>query len=119
MIGSDAVHFDGQVHPRVFGTYPRVLSEYVRRQQLLSLPDAVRKMSALPAARLGLKDRGTLAAGMAADLVLFDPEKVRDNATYEQPKQYPSGIPYVFVNGILVKDNHQHTGALPGEVLVR
>ena len=119
MIGSDAVHFDGQVHPRVFGTYPRVLSEYVRRQRLLSLPDAVRKMSALPAARLGLKGRGTVAAGMAADLVLFDPEKVQDNATYQQPKQYPSGMPYVFVNGTLVKDNHQHTGALPGEVLVR
>ena len=119
MIGSDAVHFDGQVHPRVFGTYPRVLSEYVRSQRLLSLPDAVRKMSALPAARLGLKDRGTVAVGMAADLVLFDPETVQDNATYQQPKQYPSGIPYVFVNGTPVKDNHQHTGALPGEVLVR
>ena len=119
MIGSDAVHFDGQVHPRVFGTYPRVLSEYVRRQRLLSLPDAVRKMSALPAARLGLKDRGTVAVGRAADLVLFDPEKVQDNATYQQPKQYPSGMPYVFVNGTPVKDNDQHTGALPGEVLVR
>jgi N-acyl-D-amino-acid deacylase len=119
MIGSDAVHFDGQVHPRVFGTYARVLAEYVRRQRLLSLPEAVRKMSALPAERLGLKDRGSIRAGMAADLVLFDPNTVQDNATYEQPKQHPSGMPYVFVNGTPVKDNHRHTGALPGEVLVR
>jgi N-acyl-D-amino-acid deacylase len=119
MIGSDAVHLDGQVHPRVFGTYPRVLSEYVRRERLLSLPDAVRKMSALPAERLALKDRGTVAVGLSADLVLFDPDTVQDNATYQQPKLYPSGIPYVFVNGTPVKDNHQHTGALPGQVLMR
>ncbi len=119
MIGSDAVHLDGQVHPRVFGTYPRVLAEYVRHQRLLTLPEAVRKMSALPAERLGLKDRGTIGVGKAADLVLFDPETVQDNATYQQPKQHPSGMPYVFVNGTAVKDNHRHTGALRGEVLVR
>lgn len=119
IIGSDAVHFDGQVHPRVFGTYPRVLAEYVRNQELLSLEEAVRKMSALPAARLGLKDRGCIRPGLAADLVLFSPGKVQDNATYQNPKQYPSGMPYVFVNGALVKDEDRHTGQLPGEVLLR
>ena len=119
MIGSDAVHFDGQVHPRVFGTYPRILAEYVRRQRLLSLPEAIRKMSALPAERLGLKGRGTVGIGKVADLVLFDPETVQDNATYQQPKRHPSGMPYVFVNGRPVKDNHRHTGVLAGEVLVR
>ena len=120
MIGSDAVHFDGQVHPRVFATYPRILAEYVRRQRLLSLPEAIRKMLSSSRRTSGAEEsRHRLGIGMVADLVLFDPETVQDNATYQQPKRHPSGMPYVFVNGRPVKDNHRHTGVLAGEVLVR
>ncbi|MEW5978477.1 MAG: D-aminoacylase [Acidobacteriota bacterium] len=119
MIGSDAVHLEGTVHPRVFGTYPRVLAEYVRRQSLFSLEEAIRKMSSMPAERLGLRDRGYVRPGLVADLVLFNPATVQDLATYENPRQYPAGIPYVLVNGTLVKDLDRHTGALPGEVLIR
>ena len=81
------------------------------------MEEAVRKMTALPAQRLGLQDRGILRDGMKADVVVFDPDKVQANATFESPKQYPDGIAYVLVNGKLVIDNGVHTGALPGRAL--
>jgi N-acyl-D-aspartate/D-glutamate deacylase len=109
--------FEGKPHPRFYGTFPRVLGVYVRERHVLTLPDAVRKMTLLAAQITGLGDRGLLRPGMAADITLFNPETVLDRATFESPLQYPAGIPYVIVNGIVVIDGDQHTGARPGRVL--
>ncbi len=108
---------EGKVHPRSYGTFPRVLGQYAREEGVLSLPEAVQKMSGLPAERLGLSDRGWLAKGMKADVVLFDPHTVIDTATYTEPYQYPIGIEYVFVNGQAVINPQGHTGTLPGQIL--
>ena len=122
-IGSDGVavnpemKFMGRPHPRFYGTFPRVLGRYVREEKAVSLPDAVRKMTSLPAQIVGLSDRGLLRPGMAADIVIFDPATVADKATFEEPSQYPAGIPYVIVNGTVVIDQGKHTGALRGRVL--
>ena len=107
----------GKPHPRSFGTHPRVLAKYVRDEGLLSLEEAIRKMTSAPANRLGLTDRGLLRPGMRADLVLFDPETVRDEATFDEPERYPTGIAWVFVNGVAVIAEGEPTGALPGQVL--
>ncbi|MBW8878444.1 MAG: D-aminoacylase [Acidobacteria bacterium] len=104
-------------HPRAYGTFPRILRKYVREEKKLSLEEAVRKFSALPAARLRLADRGVLKAGMWADVVIFDPETVRDVATFESPNQLSQGMEYVLVNGVPVIDGGKMTGALPGQVL--
>jgi N-acyl-D-amino-acid deacylase len=126
MVGSDAsamapYGFLGMTvpHPRTYGTFPRVLGEYVRELQLLSLPEAVRKMTSLTAHKLRLNDRGVLAPGKKADLVLFDADTIADRATYQHPNQYPVGIKAVMVNGQLVVKDDEHTGALPGRVLHR
>ena len=122
-VGSDGravtpeMTFEGKPHPRFYGTFPRVLGYYVREKKVLTLPDAVRKMTSLPAAITGLTDRGLLRPGMAADITLFDPQTVIDKATFENPFQYPEGIPYVIVNGTVVIDQSQHTGKKPGRVL--
>ncbi len=110
---------EGHPHPRHFGTFPRILGRYVRELKLLPLEDAVRKMTSLAAQRLGIRDRGLLREGFWADVVVFDPDRVIDRATFENPKQYPDGIEYVLVNGQLVIDRSAHTGALPGRVLRR
>src|SRR5947209_19283800 len=107
----------GNPHPRNFGTFPRVLGVYARERGLLRLEDAVRKMTSLNAAKLGLTDRGLLRPGQAADITVFDPERVLDRATYEAPFQYSAGIEYVFVNGKLVLERGKHTGARPGKAL--
>jgi N-acyl-D-amino-acid deacylase len=104
-------------HPRSYGTFVRVLGEYVRDKNVLCLEDAVRKMTSLPAMRLGLPDRGILRPGMKADLVLFDPQRVRDMATFENPHQYAEGIALVVVNGKVIFDGKSMTGARPGRVL--
>lgn len=109
----------GKPHPRSFGTFPRVLGVFVREKKLLTLEDAVRKMTALNASKLGLRDRGVLRAGAKADLVLFDPARVTDKATYLDPFQYPEGIDTVIVNGAVVIDKGSHTGAKPGKALRR
>ena len=110
----------GRPHPRFYGTYPRVLGRYVREQPaVLSLETAVHKMTGLPARRLGLSDRGQVREGLAADLVVFDPDTVIDNATYDDPQQYPDGMPFVLVAGAAVIDHGRHTGARPGRVLRR
>lgn len=122
-IGSDgsAVNpgmiFAGKPHPRWYGTFPRVLGVYVREKKVLTLPDAIRKMTSLPASITGLSDRGLLRPGMAADITIFDPKTVSDKASFENPLQYPVGIPYVIVNGIVVVNKGEHTGAQPGQVL--
>ena len=106
-----------KVHPRSYGTFPRVLGKYVREEGVLTLEEAVRKMSAVPAERFGLTDRGVIREGAWADLVVFDAGTVTDRATFAEPHQYPAGIPYVIVNGQVVIDDGTHTGALPGRVL--
>jgi N-acyl-D-amino-acid deacylase len=107
----------GAPHPRSYGTFARVLAVYVREQRLLTLEDAIRKMTSLPAARLGLADRGLLRPGMKADLVVLDPATVRDRASYEKPHQYAEGVSLVLVNGEPVLDGDRMTGARPGRVL--
>jgi N-acyl-D-aspartate/D-glutamate deacylase len=109
----------GNPHPRSFGTFPRVLGVYVRKLGLLRLEDAVRKMTALNAAKLGILDRGLLRPGNWADLTVFNPERVIDRATYEEPFRYPEGIAYVIVNGQVVLEEGKHTGARPGRALRR
>jgi len=104
-------------HPRYYGTFPRVLGRYVREEEVLSLEEAVKKMTSVTAERFGLSDRGVVRGGAWADLVLFDAQTVADRATYTDPHQYPEGIPYVVVNGVVVIDQCEQTGALPGQVL--
>lgn len=122
-IGSDgqavnpSMRFVGKPHPRYYGTFPRVLGYYVREEKVLSLPDAIRKMTSLPAQIVGLENRGLLRPGMAADVTIFDPDQVSDRATFSDPAQYPVGINFVIVNGIVVLDHGEHTTAKPGRVL--
>lgn len=118
MIGSDGLPLrSGNLHPRHFGTFPRVLSTYVREKRTLSLQEALRKMTDLPAERFGLRDRGRIEEGAIADLILFAPGTVKDLATYEQPRTYPEGIELVMVAGKIVAQSGAATGELPGSVL--
>ena len=107
----------GNGHPRGYGNFPRVIAEYVRKKKIITLPEAIRKMTSWPATRLRLASRGTIKEGNWADVVIFDYEKIQDNATYEFPFRPPTGIDAVFVNGQLVMENGKHTGARPGKVL--
>jgi dihydroorotase/N-acyl-D-amino-acid deacylase len=104
-------------HPRAYGTFPRILRKFVREEHKLTLGDAIRKFSALPAQRMRLADRGVLKQGMWADIVVFDPETIRDLATFENPNQLSSGMQYVLVNGVAVIEAGKMTKALPGKVL--
>lgn len=126
MIGTDAwgvnpsgILRHGKPHPRYYGTYPRILGKYVREEGVLTLENAIRKMTSFPAQRLGLLDRGLLKEGLWADVVIFNPETVIDKATYLDPHQFPEGILHVLVNGQIVVANGQQTGRLPGKVLRR
>jgi N-acyl-D-aspartate/D-glutamate deacylase len=123
-IGSDGAAYAtegalrrGNPHPRNFGTFPRVLGIYVRERKLLTLEDAVRKMTSLNAAKLGIRDRGLLRAGQFADITIFDADRVIDHSTYEKPFQYNDGIEYVVVNGTVVLDKGKHTDAKPGRAV--
>ncbi len=124
VVGSDGeslaphgVLAQGKPHPRSYGTFPRVLGRYMREEKVLFLEQAVKKMTSVTAERFGLNNRGVIREGAWADLVLFDAQTVADRATYADPHQYPVGIPCVIVNGAVVIDHGQHTGALPGQVL--
>lgn len=124
MVGSDSwsvapygVLGVGKPHPRFYGTYPRVLGRYVREYNILRLEDAIRKMTSLPAQKIGLWDRGIIRVGAWADITVFNPDKVIDKATYQDPHQYPEGIEYVLVNGEVVVERGEHTGILAGKVL--
>src|SRR2546425_10318664 len=124
MIGSDSLGLatgpgphPGKPHPRMYGTFPRVLGVSARERKLCSLETAVHKMSGLCAARLGLQDRGLLRPGYAADLALFDPNTVKDEATFADPPRYPTGVPYVVVNGAVVVDGGRFHAAGTGRVL--
>jgi N-acyl-D-amino-acid deacylase len=124
MIGSDGYSMAptgpaarSRPHPRSYGTFARVLGHYYRDRGLFDLPTAVRKMTSMAADQTGMRDRGRIARGMKADLVVFDPGTVRDQATFENPHQFATGIHNVLVNGVLVVEGGQHTGGRPGEVL--
>ena len=126
MIGSDGEgraargpYATGKPHPRNYGTCPRLLGHYVRDRGLLSLPEAIRKLTSLPAGKLGLRDRGRLEPGAVADVVVFDPATIADTATFAEPHRYPDGVPWVLVNGEPVIAGGQHTGRRPGRVLSR
>jgi dihydroorotase/N-acyl-D-amino-acid deacylase len=110
---------DGHPHPRWYGTFPRVLGHYARDLGVLTLEQAVHKMTALPAERIGLRERGQIRQGWHADLVIFDPETVIDRATFAEPHQYPVGIEWVIVNGALAVDGGEFRDARAGRVLKR
>ncbi len=119
MVGSDGIHVGSKPHPRAWGCFARYLGRYSRDLGVLTLEDTIRKMTSLPAQRFALHDRGLLKKGLAADIVIFDAERVADRATFEQPRQFPVGIEYVIVNGQLVIDAGEHTGTLSGRALGR
>jgi N-acyl-D-amino-acid deacylase len=119
MPASDGILVGNRPHPRGWGTFPRYLGHYVRELGILTWEQAVRKMTSLPAQRLGLWDRGLVRPGLAADLVCFDPDSVQETASFAEPRQYPRGIPHVIVNGVLVVHDGQHTGRFPGRFLRR
>ena len=108
---------DGMPHPRGYGNNARVLGEYVRNRHLVSIQEAVRKMTSLPAQHFQFEGRGLLKAGYSADITVFNAATVGDAATFEKPHAYGAGIPYVLVNGVVVVRKGEHTGALPGQVL--
>ncbi len=123
-IGSDgsAVNPDGPTgrthpHPRYYGTFPRVLGRYARELKIITLPEAVKKITSMNADKVGIADRGRLKEGAFADVTIFDADRVIDRATFERPQQFPAGISYVIVNGVVTIDNEQHTGALAGHVI--
>lgn len=119
MLGSDGLPSEGKPHPRLYGSTARLIQSYVREQLVITLEDAVRKMTSLPAAKHRLRDRGVLRPGAWADIVIFDPDAVADVATYQEPRRYPSGIDYVIVNGEVAAQEGQQTAARAGRVLRR
>jgi len=123
-LGSDAessapegVFLKSSTHPRAYGNFARFLAKYVRDEKVIPLQEAIRRLTSLPATNLKIKRRGTLAAGNYADIVIFDPQKIQDHATFEKPMQYATGMMYVIVNGVVVLAKGEHTGATPGRVV--
>jgi dihydroorotase len=120
MIASDSVLENGKGHPRTAGTYARVLGRYVREQHALTLMDALRKMTLMPAQRINQPNKGRIKVGADADITVFDPARVIDRATFENPAQYSDGIPYVLVNGVfVVKNGEIQNGVAPGHAIKR
>ncbi|MCU0462579.1 MAG: D-aminoacylase [Bacteroidales bacterium] len=113
----EGVFLKSSTHPRAYGNFARLLGKYVREEKVISIEEAVRKLTSLPAGNLVIKKRGALKPGYYADIAIFDPTTIRDNATFESPKQYATGMVHVFVNGVQVLKNGEHTGALPGKVV--
>lgn len=116
-MSDDKIFADWGTHPRAYGTFARFLGKYVRHEKLVTLEEAVRRLTSLPASNLKIKKRGKLSSGYYADIVIFDPAKVRDLATFEEPKQYAEGMVHVFVNGVHVLSDGEHTGAKPGRII--
>ena len=113
----EGVFLKSNVHPRAYGNFARLLGRYVRDEKILPMQEAIRRLTALPAENLKLRARGKLVPGYYADIVIFDPEKIQDHATFDKPHQYSTGVRDVFVNGVQVLRNGEHTGALPGRVV--
>jgi len=116
-LAPEGVFLKSNPHPRAYGTFARLLGKYVREERIVPLEEAIRRLSSLPAANLKLDRRGELKAGFFADVVVFDPAKIQDHATYDRPHQYSTGVVHVFVNGVQVLRNGEHTGAKPGRVV--
>jgi N-acyl-D-amino-acid deacylase len=119
MVGTDSTFLGEKPAPRTYGSFPRILGQFVRDEGVLGLEEAIRRMTTAPAARLGLRDRGVIREGAIADLVIFDPVTVRSDATVDEPRRFPEGIDHVIVGGISVVDGGRHTGATPGRALRR
>ena len=119
MIGSDGLPMGGKPHPRLYGTFPRVIGHYAREAGLMPLEEAIHRMTAMPAKKFHLGDRGVIREGAFADLVIFDAKEILDTATYADPRRYPAGISHVFVNGTAVVRDGAHIGARPGRALRR
>jgi N-acyl-D-amino-acid deacylase len=113
----EGVFLDKSTHPRAYGNFARVFAKYVRDDKLLTVEEAVRKLTLLPATNLKLRDRGKLAEGFYADIVVFDPATIKDHATFDKPHQLSTGVRDVFVNGVLTVENEAHTGAKAGRVV--
>ena len=113
----EGVFLKSNPHPRAYGNFARVLGKYVREEKIIPIKEAIRRLSGLPATNLGLDHRGLLKEGMFADVVVFDPGTIADRATYEKPHQYAVGVKHVFVNGVQVLKDGEHTGAKPGRAL--
>jgi len=118
-LGNDGIFLKASAHPRAFGNFARVYARYVRDEKLMPIEEAVRKMTSLPVANLGIERRGVLRAGNFADVVVFDPSAIQDHATFDKPMQYATGVSEVFVNGVQVIKAGEHTGAKPGRALKR
>nr|WKN35677.1 D-aminoacylase [Tunicatimonas sp. TK19036] len=113
-IAAEGERIKNSIHPRTYGTFARLLGKYVREEQILSLPEAIHRLTLLSAEKYKIRERGKLASGYYADIVVFDPDKIQDKATFEQPHQYAEGVVHVFVNGTQVLNGGSHTGAMPG-----
>ena len=116
-LAAEGVFLKSSVHPRAYGSFARLLAKFVRDEKLIPLEEAIRKLAALPADNLRLDRRGRLRENYFADVAVFDPETIQDHATYEKPHQYATGMIHVFVNGVQVLKNGDHTGAKPGRVV--
>jgi N-acyl-D-aspartate/D-glutamate deacylase len=117
MFGTDGIPTTGKTHPRTLGSYPRILSKFVKEESVLTVQDAVRRMTSFPASRVGLRDRGIVTEGLAADLVVFDHRRIKDRATFDEPNQYPEGIEHVFVNGVPAVRDGSYQASYSGRVL--
>ena len=116
-MATEGVFLKSSTHPRAYGNFARLLGQYVREEKIIPLQEAIRRLTSFPAQNLKLDRRGLLAPGCFADVVVFDPAKVQDHATFDQPHQYSTGVAHVFVNGVPVLENGEHTGAKPGRVV--
>ncbi len=114
---TEGVFLKTSTHPRAYGTFARVIGKYVREEGVLSLEEAIRRMTSQPARNISIRNRGQLAKGFFADIVVFDPDAVQDFATFENPHQYSTGVEHVIVNGVQVLKDGEHTGATPGRVI--
>ena len=114
---SEGIFLNSSTHPRAYGNFARLLGRYVREERIIAIEEAIRKLTSLPAGNLRIRDRGQLTTGYFADVVVFDPDKIQDHATYEDPHQYATGMVHVWVNGTQVLRDGEHTGATPGRVV--
>jgi N-acyl-D-amino-acid deacylase len=114
---AEGVFMNSNPHPRAYGNFSRLLGKYVREEKIVTMQEALRRMTSLPAYNIGIDERGQLSEGYFADVVVFDPERVADHASFEEPHQYATGVRHVFVNGEQVLRNGRHTGATPGRVI--